>query len=66
MLPKRFEKYGLETIHPEKTRLVPFERPNGDPTGTATEVRDPTRDLRPARLRTRCSGPRFRQGELGW
>ena len=30
VLPKRFEKYGL-TIHPEKTRLVPFERPSGDP-----------------------------------
>ena len=27
VLPKRFEKYGL-TIHPEKTRLVPFERPS--------------------------------------
>jgi RNA-directed DNA polymerase len=27
ILPKRFEKYGL-TIHPEKTRLVPFERPH--------------------------------------
>ena len=26
VLPKRFEKYGL-TIHPDKTRLVPFERP---------------------------------------
>jgi group II intron reverse transcriptase/maturase len=26
VLPKRFEKYGL-TVHPEKTRLVPFERP---------------------------------------
>src|SRR5436309_1757511 len=33
VLPKRFEKYGL-TIHPEKTRLVPFERPGGDPVGT--------------------------------
>jgi RNA-directed DNA polymerase len=30
VLPKRFEKYGL-TIHPEKTRLVPFERPGGVP-----------------------------------
>jgi RNA-directed DNA polymerase len=30
VLPRRFEKYGL-TIHPEKTRLVPFERPGGDP-----------------------------------
>ena len=26
VLPKRFEKYGL-TIHPEKTRLVRFQRP---------------------------------------
>ena len=26
VLPKRFGKYGL-TLHPEKTRLVPFERP---------------------------------------
>ena len=26
VLPKRFGKYGL-TIHPDKTRLVPFERP---------------------------------------
>jgi RNA-directed DNA polymerase len=30
VLPKRFEKYGL-TIHPEKTRLVPFERPSDRP-----------------------------------
>lgn len=28
VLPKRFGKYGL-TIHPEKTRLIPFNRPNG-------------------------------------
>jgi len=28
VLAKRFEKYGL-TIHPEKTRLVRFERPGG-------------------------------------
>lgn len=26
VLPKRFEKYGL-TLHPEKTRLLPFRRP---------------------------------------
>ena len=26
VIPKRFEKYGL-TVHPEKTRLVPFRRP---------------------------------------
>ena len=32
VLPKRFEKYGL-TLHPEKTRLVPFERPGGNPNG---------------------------------
>jgi group II intron reverse transcriptase/maturase len=31
VLPKRFEKYGLQ-LHPEKTRLVKFERPRrGDP-----------------------------------
>ena len=28
VLPKRFGKYGL-TIHPDKTRLVPFRRPSG-------------------------------------
>jgi group II intron reverse transcriptase/maturase len=28
VLPKRFGKYGL-TLHPEKTRLVPFRRPRG-------------------------------------
>ena len=27
VLPKRFGKYGL-TLHPEKTRLVPFRPPN--------------------------------------
>jgi hypothetical protein len=26
VLPKRFGKYGL-TLHPDKTRLVPFHRP---------------------------------------
>ncbi len=40
VLPKRFEKYGL-TIHPEKTRLVPFERPSGDPHGEHSETRTP-------------------------
>jgi hypothetical protein len=28
VLPKRFGKYGL-TIHPDKTRLVPFRKPSG-------------------------------------
>jgi group II intron reverse transcriptase/maturase len=32
VLPKRFEKYGL-TVHPQKTRLVPFERPPADSQG---------------------------------
>ena len=27
VLPKRFDKYGL-TVHPEKTRLIPFHRPS--------------------------------------
>jgi RNA-directed DNA polymerase len=30
VLPKRFEKYGL-TLHPEKTRLVEFQRPGRQP-----------------------------------
>lgn len=30
VLPKRFEKYGLR-LHPEKTRLVEFKRPNTNP-----------------------------------
>jgi RNA-directed DNA polymerase len=29
VLPKRFGKYGL-TLHPEKTRMVPFQRPRSD------------------------------------
>jgi group II intron reverse transcriptase/maturase len=29
VLPKRFGKYGL-TIHPDKTRLVPFRKPEGE------------------------------------
>jgi group II intron reverse transcriptase/maturase len=37
VLPKRFEKYGL-TIHPDKTRLVPFERPSDASTGTHSEA----------------------------
>jgi group II intron reverse transcriptase/maturase len=36
VLPKRFEKYGL-TLHPEKTRLVRFKRPDRD---TATDGDD--------------------------
>jgi RNA-directed DNA polymerase len=40
VLPKRFEKYGL-TIHPEKTRLVPFERPSHDQDGAGSESRTP-------------------------
>ena len=27
VLPKRFDKYGL-TLHPDKTRLIPFRRPS--------------------------------------
>jgi hypothetical protein len=33
ILPKRFGKYGL-TLHPEKTRLVPFQRPSRRPDGS--------------------------------
>lgn len=34
VLPQRFEKYGL-TLHPEKTRLVPYVRPSDQPGGPA-------------------------------
>ena len=40
VLPKRFGKYGL-TIHPEKTRLVPFERPSDRPERPGTPERGP-------------------------
>jgi RNA-directed DNA polymerase len=36
VLPKRFGKYGL-TIHPDKTRLVPFVRPGCRPPPAGTE-----------------------------
>ncbi len=75
VLPKRFEKYGL-TIHPEKTRLVPFERPDGARDGANSEARTPpgTFDLLGfthywARSRNgtwvvkrKTSGSRFRRG----
>ena len=32
VLPKRFGKYGL-TLHPTKTRLIPFSRPGGEGPG---------------------------------
>ncbi len=46
VLPKRFGKYGL-TIHPEKTKLVPFRRPpySSSPTGGPDGDRPGTFDL---------------------
>ena len=75
VLPKRFEKYGL-TIHPEKTRLVPFERPDRAREGANSETGTPagTFDLLGfthywARSRNgnwvvkrKTSGSRFRRG----
>jgi group II intron reverse transcriptase/maturase len=40
VLPQRFEKFGL-SLHPEKTRLVPFERPDDATDGTSSEPRTP-------------------------
>ena len=40
VLPKRFAKYGL-TIHPDKTRLVPFERPDHGPKPPDANRREP-------------------------
>jgi RNA-directed DNA polymerase len=45
VLPKRFGKYGL-TIHPEKSRLVPFRSPDrSDRTGSGRGSRPGTFDL---------------------
>jgi group II intron reverse transcriptase/maturase len=46
VLPKRFGRYGL-TIHPDKTRLVPFRRPPSRPlpTGSEADPRPGTFDL---------------------
>jgi len=46
VLPKRFGKYGL-TIHPDKTRLMPFRRPphRRPPSGTGYEPQPGTFDL---------------------
>ena len=41
VLPKRLGKYGL-TIHPDKTRLVPFERPDRRPPAAGLRRRTPT------------------------
>src|SRR5690242_10447705 len=43
VLPKRFGKYGL-TLHPEKTRLVQFQRPSS-PRGGKRRDRPGTFDL---------------------
>jgi group II intron reverse transcriptase/maturase len=39
VLPKRFGKFGL-TIHPDKTRLVPFQRPQPRSCGNGTLLSD--------------------------
>jgi group II intron reverse transcriptase/maturase len=44
VLPKRFAKYGL-TLHPDKTRLVPFVRPSQPPGSEATGPQPGTFDL---------------------
>ena len=40
VLPKRCAKYGL-TIHPEKTKLVPFERPSSASERSDEKRREP-------------------------
>ncbi len=44
VLPKRFARYGL-TLHPDKTRLVPFARPRQRPDHPGEELRPGTFDL---------------------
>ncbi len=40
VLPKRFDKYGL-TLHPDKTRLIPFRRPPYKGSGGKDDGNDP-------------------------
>ena len=49
VLPKRFAKYGL-TLHPDKTRLVDFRRPDRRDSARPTARRGPAGHLRPAGL----------------
>jgi RNA-directed DNA polymerase len=44
VLSKRFEKYGLK-LHPEKTRLIRFERPSGPPPPGGASGERPSFDL---------------------
>jgi group II intron reverse transcriptase/maturase len=44
VLPKRFAKYGL-SLHPDKTRLVPFVRPDRRSDSATRETRPGTFDL---------------------
>lgn len=44
VLPKRFGSYGL-TLHPDKTRLLRFDRPRRGPGGDDDESRPGTFDL---------------------
>jgi group II intron reverse transcriptase/maturase len=44
VLPKRFARFGL-TLHPEKTRLVPFPRPRGKASSDALPAKPGTFDL---------------------
>ena len=44
VLPKRFGKYGL-TLHPEKTRLIEFQRPDRRPPRGGSSDRPGTFDL---------------------
>src|SRR5262249_34574349 len=41
VLPKRFGKYGL-TIHPDKTRLLPFVRPDRSPPASGGQAGSPS------------------------
>jgi RNA-directed DNA polymerase len=44
VLPKRFGKYGL-TLHPDKTQLVPFQRPSRHPNQQKAEAPSGSFDL---------------------
>ena len=62
VLPKRFGKYGL-TLHPDKTRLVPFQRPPRRSARKGSAKGSPPQVIRPVGVHPLLES--FPQGQLG-
>ena len=64
VLPKRFARYGL-TVHPDKTRLVPFRSPASSEGGGVLETVPPQGHSTCWGFPTHFCGP-LASGEIGW